>query len=119
MTANLPTLFGYRAEVVRWIDGDTVELIVDVGFKMAMRDHFRLMGVDTPERGRPGAAEATARVRELAPGGAQVTVATHAKDKYGRWLAEVFTASAQESVNVTLIDEGLAKPYFGGTKDAS
>jgi micrococcal nuclease len=114
----LPVLYGYRAEIVRWIDGDTVELIVDVGFKMAMRDHFRLMGVDTPERGRPGAAEAKARVNALAPAGAQVTVATHAKDKYGRWLAEVFTARSQESVNVTLLDERLAKPYDGGTKSA-
>ena len=115
---GLPALYGYRAEVVRWIDGDTVELTVDVGFKMSMRDHFRLMGVDTPERGRPGAAEAKARMNELAPAGAQVTVATHAKDKYGRWLAEVFTAAGDSSVNVVLIDEKLAKPYFGGTKDA-
>lgn len=114
----IPTLYGYRAQVVRWIDGDTVELIVDVGFKMAMRDNFRLMGIDTPERGRPGAAEATARANVLAPAGSNVTVATHAKDKYGRWLAEVFTAASQESVNVTLLEEDLAVPYFGGTKSA-
>jgi micrococcal nuclease len=115
----IPALYGYRAEVVRWIDGDTAELIVDVGFKMTMRDHFRLYGIDTPERGRPGAAEASARVKELAPAGSKVTVATFAKDKYGRWLAEVFTDSAQESVNVTLVNEKLAVAYFGGTKNGN
>lgn len=113
-----PVLYGYRAEVVRWIDGDTVELTLDLGFRMTMRDNFRLMGIDTPERGRPGAAEATARAIELAPAGTKLTVATHARDKYGRYLVEVFPDSRQESVNVTLADEGLAVAYFGGAKSA-
>lgn len=116
---NRPTLYGYRATVVRWIDGDTAELVVDVGFKMTMRDHFRLYGIDTPERGQPKHDEATARAIELAPPGSVLTVATFAKDKYGRWLGELFPDNRDVSVNATLVDEHLAVPYFGGTKNAS
>lgn len=115
----LPTLHGYRAIVVRWIDGDTAELIVDLGFKMTMRDNFRLFGIDTPERGTDGSVDAWTRAKELAPAGTSAIVATHKRDKYGRWLAEVFPDSRQESVNVTLVDEGLAVSYLGGKKNAN
>ena len=116
--------YEYKATVVRWIDGDTVELVVDVGFHITYRDHFRLIGIDTPERGRPGAAEAHARAEALAPVGTEVMIATEKSDKYGRWLANVYPdavpiVSNQRTVNGILIAEGLAKLYWGGTKDAS
>lgn len=109
--------YQYNAQVVRWVDGDTVELTVDVGFKLTYTSHFRLLGIDTPERGKPLAAEAKARANALAPAGSQVMIATAKDDKYGRYLAYVSIGGA--TVNATLISEGLAKPYFGGTKDAS
>lgn len=109
--------YQYNATVLRWIDGDTVDLTVDVGFHLTFTDRFRLIGCDTPERGKPGAAEAKARVNELAPVDTRVIVRTTKGDKYGRWLANVFAPSGD--VGTTLIAESLAKPYFGGTKDAS
>lgn len=116
---TIPKLFGYRATVVRWIDGDTAELTVDVGFRMTMRDHFRLNGIDTPERGHAGSVDAWVRAKELAPAGTILTISTFAKDKYGRWLAELFPDNQDASINVLLVEEGLAKPYFGGTKNAT
>lgn len=110
--------YEYKAAVERWVDGDTVELTVDLGFHMTMRDHFRLLGIDTPERGRPGAAEAKARSNELAPVDTLVTIVTTKADKYGRWLADVING-AGENVSGVLLAEKLAKPYFGGTKDVS
>lgn len=118
MTTLPDPAYEYRAVVDRWVDGDTVELTVDLGFHIKVTDHFRLYGIDTPERGRPGAAEAKARANELAPVGAQVLASTSKGDKYGRWLTIINTATGVE-VNSTLITEGHAKLYFGGTKDAS
>jgi micrococcal nuclease len=115
---TIVTLYEYRATVNRWVDGDTVDLTVDVGFHMTYRDHFRLYGIDTAERGRPLAAEAKARANELAPVGSDVLIRTSKSDKYGRWLTIVSEDTGIE-VNSTLLHEGLAKLYFGGTKDAS
>jgi len=110
--------YEYHATVNRWVDGDTVELTVDLGFHLTFRDHFRLAGIDTPERGRPGATAATTRANELAPVGAQVLARTSKGDKYGRWLTIIDLATGVE-VNSTLVSEGLARPYAGGAKDAS
>lgn len=109
--------YEYHATVNRWVDGDTVELTVDLGFHLTYTDHFRLYGIDTAERGRPLAAEAKARANELAPVGAQVLAKTTKGDKYGRWLTIIDLSTGIE-VNSTLVSEGLAKPYFGGTKNA-
>lgn len=108
--------YEYKATVVRWIDGDTVDLNVDLGFKITMAERFRLEGVDTPERGQPNHDEAWNFAKRLAPEGSQVLIQTSRPDKYGRWLANVTVGGA--TVNRALLDMGLAKLYFGGTKDA-
>lgn len=101
----------YPALVERWIDGDTVDLIVDLGFHLACADRFRLVVVDTPERGQPGWAEATARCNQLAPVGTAVRIYTFKpyQDKYGRYLADVLVGDI--SVGQILLQEGLAVPY--------
>lgn len=107
--------YTYAATVTHWVDGDTVDLAVDLGFHLTANDRFRLYGINTPERGQAGYAEATARCRELAPEGAAVVVKTYkAQEKYGRFLA-LIEANGVE-INSTLVNEGLAVPYFGGTK---
>ena len=105
----------YNANVVRWIDGDTVELDVDLGFRLNYRDHFRLDGIDTAERGKPLAAEATALANSLAPVGSSVAIATTKGDKYGRWLTVIWPDEGVP-VNVALVEAGLAQPYYGGKK---
>lgn len=109
--------YNYSATVVRWVDGDTVWLSVDLGFRIVTTNDFRLYGVDTPERGKPGYQEATVRCNELAPVGQQVDVSTYkVPDKYGRWLVDIVSNGV--NVTATLIAEGLGYPYFGGTKAA-
>lgn len=108
--------YEYNAKVVRWVDGDTVELDVDLGFHLRYRDHFRLLGVDTAERGKPLAAEGKALSISLAPADSDVRIATTKGDKYGRWLTTVTTV-AGENVSDELLKAGLAKPYWGGTKE--
>lgn len=108
--ANGPA-YTYAAIVDRWIDGDTVDLRVDVGFRITIEDRFRLIGIDTPERGRPGYREATARAEELAPPGTVITVKTQPEPgKYGRWLGEIILPDGT-TVNDRLVAEGHAAPY--------
>lgn len=109
------TAYEYKAQVVRWIDGDTVELDVDLGFRLRFRDHFRLDGIDTPERGRAGALTAMVRAVQLAPVGSDVLVQTSKSDKYGRYLAAIWP-EVGPPINITLVNEGHAVPYYGGKK---
>ncbi len=93
----------YQATVDRWVDGDTVDLIVDLGFKMTTHQRFRLLGVDTPERGEPGFLEATQCAERIHPPGSIVTIKSIKTEKYGRWLVEL------PEVNAALKQAGLCK----------
>ncbi|GAG20500.1 unnamed protein product, partial [marine sediment metagenome] len=42
-------MYTYRAKLDRVVDGDTVDLFVDLGFNICIKDRFRLLGIDTPE----------------------------------------------------------------------
>jgi micrococcal nuclease len=109
--------YTYKAKVIRVVDGDTVWLEVDLGFRMKTINDFRLYGVDTPERGQPGWAEATDFVKKLAPAGTEVLITTYKDpDKYGRWLAEIDVQGQYQTLNMQLVTNGLAEAYFGGKK---
>lgn len=109
--------YTYSATPTRWVDGDTVWMTVDLGFRMTTANDFRLFGIDTPERGQPGYAEAALRCRELAPLGVPLVVKTYKNpDKYGRWLVDIYPAGSSVSVSETLLKEGLGVAYYGGTK---
>jgi micrococcal nuclease len=109
--------YTYKATVIRVVDGDTVWLEVDLGFRMKTINDFRLYGVDTPERGQPGWSEATAFVNRIAPAGTEVLITTYKDpDKYGRWLVDISVDDDLLPINVQLIQQGLAKTYFGGKK---
>jgi len=103
--------------VERVVDGDTLDLAVDLGFKVQVRERFRLIGVDTPEvYGANKSTEgekASAFVKDLLPQGTPVVVETSkGTGKYGRWLATIYPDDGDDrSLNQRLLDEGLAKPY--------
>ena len=112
-------MYEYRAEVDRWVDGDTVDLVVDLGFTVHMRTRFRLLGVDTPEVNRRESREAglaaTAFAELCAPPGSTVVVESRKTGKYGRWLGTVYPLDAEgnrrDSVNESLLEAGHALPY--------
>lgn len=104
-------LHTYRAIIERWVDGDTVELRVDLGFNTWHEGTFRLAGINTPERGRDGWAEATAAANSAAPVGTEVTASVGKPDKYGRWLVTLLMDGDEDTLNQQLIDAGYAKPY--------
>lgn len=98
----------YRAVVQRVIDGDTIVVNVDLGFRMWAHDqHLRLLGVHTPELHGTDAA-AGAKAKNMLVGwvaGAEIMIRTERDkgDKYGRMLADVFLMDGR-SVNQLLRD---------------
>lgn len=108
----------HPALVGRWVDGDTVYLDVDLDYRIGGTLDFRLYGIDAAEHTTLAGKAAIVLVNQLAPVGSPVVVVSYKtgdEDSFGRWLAEIFTP-AGESINQRLIKEGMAVPYFGGTK---
>lgn len=93
----MPTYDYAVTEVIRVVDGDTVDLRVDLGFHMTTALRFRILDVDTPERSEPGWADATAITRSWLGADERTLRARTAKaDSFGRWLAEVYDATTLE-----------------------
>lgn len=106
-----------HVKVLRVIDGDTVELSVDLGAHIVWRDSFRLAGIDTPERGQPMYHEATEYLSKLLLVGLS-KIETIRPDKYGRYLVRLWipVSGGDLCVNDVMVTEGFAKEYWGGAK---
>ena len=115
-------MYEYRATIRRVVDGDTVDITLDLGFDILYNNRIRLLGIDTPESRTRDLDEkklglaAKERVRELCPVGSTVTVKTtkDGRGKFGRILGEIYVGDV--NVNKLLIEEGHAVEYFGGKK---
>jgi micrococcal nuclease len=108
--------YQYKAICTNVVDGDTINVEIDVGFKITTKQRLRLVGIDTPERGQVGFYEATEFVYQEVDG-KDLAIVTHKTDDFGRYLAEVFvtneyTPNLFYSLNDLLLEEGLAKPYI-------
>jgi micrococcal nuclease len=115
--------YQYNAEIIRCVDGDTVDAWIDVGFDMRIKQRLRLHGIDTPETRTKDPIEkkvglmAKARVQELLEVGKTYPIWTVEKGKFGRYLARIYLDEARnQCVNDMLVEENLALIYFGGSK---
>lgn len=109
-----------QADVVRVIDGDTIEISAQVWLGLRLTSHVRIRGIDTPElRGecaseKAMAAQARDRLTRLA--GASISIAHIADDKYaGRVIADAAAADGTD-LRDAMLASGLARPYDGGTR---
>lgn len=104
-------IYIYKADLVRVVDGDTIDLMIDPGFYLTYAARVRLHGIDCPER-RSGsefekqrgqdATQATEYwFEEVMRRGADVIVRTYQADSFGRWLVDV-TASDVPHAGPTL-----------------
>tara|TARA_Y100000296_G_scaffold34959_1_gene40521 strand:+ start:3303 stop:3608 length:306 start_codon:yes stop_codon:yes gene_type:complete len=95
-------MYNYRATVVKVVDGDTVDLLIDLGFNISIKVRGRLANVDTPERGhsdwRFATETCTALLKEHADEDGYVYVRTTKTGKYGRWIVDIL------GVNKTLAE---------------
>ena len=119
----------YRAKLVRVVDGDTIDALIDVGFDIWFKKRIRYKGVDTWESRTRNLEEkklgiaAKERNKELLesvsskPG--YFRLKSYGVGKYGRVLGEIFIQDKNGktyNVNETLISEGHAYVYEGGKK---
>jgi micrococcal nuclease len=118
-------MFTYQATVLRIIDGDTVDVDIDLGFSVWLKkQRVRMMGIDTPESRTRDKEEkvrgllSKKKLTELCPVGSIVQLMT-AKDKnkgkFGRILGTLVVDGVD--VNQWLIENNYAVPYLGQSKD--
>ena len=109
-------MYTYNAKVIRVIDGDTVELDIDLGFTIHWKSSCRLYGINTPELNSKDkdeklkAFEAKNFLIQELPVGSNVTINSKKLDKYGRPLVEVINNHI--NINQELLVLGLAKEYI-------
>tara|TARA_R110000765_G_scaffold232507_6_gene335851 strand:+ start:3481 stop:3861 length:381 start_codon:yes stop_codon:yes gene_type:complete len=121
-------MFEYRSSLLKIIDGDTIDVDLDLGFSVVLKkQRIRLYGINTPEsrtrdleEKRYGLA-AKARLREILESAESITIKTaidkKARGKYGRILGTVYADDM--NVNEKLLEEGHAIEYFGGKKQTN
>ena len=108
-------MYEYKATVHRIIDGDTVDVTIDLGFEMTTKQRIRLYGINTPETRTRDLEEkkrgkaSKARLLELINSGdRQIILQTLKRGKYGRILGKLLHPETKENYNRTLLKEGHA-----------
>ena len=116
-------MYKYKCKLVRVIDGDTADVMIDLGFDTWIKSRLRFKGVDTWEKRTRDKEEkikglaATAFTQTyLEFNEGQFTIQSYGKGKYGRVLAEIFIDGEEKSLNELLIENGHAYIYEGGKK---
>ena len=116
-------MYKYGAKLLRVVDGDTADVMIDLDFDTWVKARLRFKGVDTWEERTRDKAEKikglaatafTATYLELNDG--NFTIQSYGKGKYGRVLAEIFIDGEEKSLNQLLIENGHAYVYEGGKK---
>ena len=115
-------MYTYNAKLNRVVDGDTIDALVDLGFNTWKKVRIRMMGIDAPESRTRDLEEkklglaAKARLNELIESNDFLFILkSHGVGKFGRCLGEIFIEE-EISINQTLINEGHATQYNGGTR---
>jgi endonuclease YncB( thermonuclease family) len=114
-------LYHYTGRCVHVVDGDTLDLLLDLGCFVSRKVRCRLLGIDTPELHDPDpdvrldAQRAAATIiAETAARPLYVRTELDTGDKYGRLLVTIYTSvGADKSLNRHMVEWGLAKPYVG------
>ena len=120
-------MYTYKCKINKVVDGDTVEIDLDLGFNIILANQrVRMLGVDTPESRTANKEEkirgmlSKKKLGEKLPTGSWVKITTHRSDnnddKFGRILGE-FVLDDGTNVNKWLIENNYAVPYLGENKE--
>jgi endonuclease YncB( thermonuclease family) len=111
---NVAPVRSFEAEYIRTVDGDTHELRVDLGFRVALTVTTRLRGVNCPELSTTEGVEALRWVQARVLPTTMVTFTAHGRDKYGRWVGYILYGGASPStgtdLGMALVSAGMAVP---------
>ena len=111
------------------VDGDTIDVTIDLGFDLYKKERVRIAGVDTPEKRTRDLEEKALgldatywmkkQLEDTIAGDEELTIRTELKGgvgKYGRLLGWLYVGDSTLSLNEQMITEGYAWAYDGGTK---
>ena len=116
-------------EITKVVDGDTIDVVIDLGFDIYKHERVRIAGIDTPEKRTRDLEEKKLGIdatnwmkgtlEDTINGEHELTIRTELKGgvgKYGRLLGWLYVGDQEKSLNEQMIDEGYAWCYDGGTK---
>ena len=116
-------------KINRVVDGDTIDVTIDLGFDLHKKERVRIAGVDTPEKRTRNLEEKELgidatnwlkdKLTETIKGDDELVIRTELKGgvgKYGRLLGWLYVGDDDFSLNEQMITEGYAWSYDGGTK---
>ena len=117
-------------KINRVVDGDTIDVTIDLGFDLYKKERVRVAGVDTPEKRTKNLEEKALGIdatnwlkkelQDVLDGDDELIVRTELHGgvgKYGRLLGWLYVGDDQVSLNEQMITQGYAHAYDGGTKD--
>ena len=122
-------MYNYKINLLRVIDGDTIDAEIDLGFDINVKKRIRFLGINTPESRTRDLEEkarglaAKDRVKQLLEGCENITLNSHGVGKFGRCLGEIMLdmVDGQQkltlvNLNELLIQENHAVKYDGGKR---
>ena len=122
-------MYEYKCKMVKVVDGDTIDVVIDLGFDIYKHERVRIAGIDTPEKRTRDLEEKKLGIdatnwmkgtlEDTINGEHELTIRTELKGgvgKYGRLLGWLYVGDETVSLNEQMIDEGYAWCYDGGTK---
>ena len=116
-------MFEYNATVVKVVDGDTIDAMVDLGFGTWKKVRIRMHGINAPEsrtrnleEKKKGLAAKARLIEMLEENENHFILISHGVGKFGRCLGEIYIKGHNTSLNKQLISEGHGTEYFGGKR---
>ena len=118
-------MYTYKAQVLKIVDGDTIDVDVELGFDVVLSNQrVRLYGIDTPESRTRNLEEkfrgllSKSHLQEKCPKGSKILLESRDRGKFGRILGILYHLDNKEiRKNDRMIEEGFAVPYSGGNKE--
>ena len=121
------SMYNYKIEkIIKVIDGDTVDVLIDLGFKTFIKKRIRVYGINTPETRTRNPEEkakglkAKARVCELlTQEGLEIFLESHGVGKFGRVIGSIsfgLPSNEKKDLSDLLVLEGHAEEYYGGKR---
>ena len=116
-------MFEYNATVIKVVDGDTIDAMVDLGFGTWKKVRIRMHGINAPEsrtrdleEKKKGLAAKARLIEMLEENEKHFILISHGVGKFGRCLGEIYVKGHNTSLNKQLISEGHGTEYFGGKR---
>jgi micrococcal nuclease len=119
-------MYEYRVKnVTKIVDGDTIDVVIDLGFDISFSSRVRLAGIDTPEsrtkdlKEKALGLESKDYLKKRLEQATNIVIRTekvNSSEKYGRILAWIYLDGETKSVNHEMIEKGYAWGYLGDTK---